>query len=168
MSAAKDSLEANVLTKNSVKPVLNRSVDFLSSVRFGVVLLMILVVLSIIGMVIIQQNVQGFDSYFASLTPAERTVYGGLGLFDIYHSWYYNVLLLILSLNIILASISLVLVIGVWSQTTSDAPIDWAVYSVGDHKLSVNFPKLPIRFSQADPCNEKLTEHLASLFGSLL
>lgn len=105
MSAAKDTLEANVLTKNSVKPVLNRSVDFLSSVRFGVVLLMILVVLSIIGMVIIQQNVQGFDSYFASLTPAERTVYGGLGLFDIYHSWYYNVLLLILSLNIILASI---------------------------------------------------------------
>lgn len=105
MSAAKDTIEAKVLAKTSVKPVLNRIVDFLSSVRFGVSLLIILVVLSIVGMVIIQQNVQGFDSYFASLTPAERTVYGNLGLFDIYHSWYYNVLLLILSLNIILASI---------------------------------------------------------------
>jgi TonB family protein len=59
-------------------------------------------------------------------------------------------------------SISLVLVIGVWSQTTSDAPIDWAVYAVGDHNLSVDFPKLPIRFSQADPCNEKLTEHFTA------
>ncbi len=105
MSAVKDTFEAKVLAKSSAKPVLNRSVDFLSSVRFGVFLLIILVILSIVGMVIIQQNVQGFDSYFASLTPAERTVYGSLGLFDIYHSWYYNFLLLILSLNIILASI---------------------------------------------------------------
>lgn len=78
---------------------------FLSSVRFGVTLLVILVILSMIGMLIIQQNVDGFDSYYASLTPAERTVYGALGLFDIYHVWYYNLLLLVLSLNIVLASI---------------------------------------------------------------
>jgi len=105
MSVAKETIEAKVLARTSSKPVLNRIVDFLSSVRFGVSLLIILVVLSIVGMVVIQQNVQGFDSYYASLTPAERTVYGSLGVFDIYHSWYYNVLLLILSLNIILASI---------------------------------------------------------------
>ncbi len=105
MSAAKETIEAKVLARTAVKPVVTRVVDFLSSVRFGVSLLIILVVLSVVGMVIIQQNVQGFDSYFASLTPAERSVYGGLGLFDIYHSWYYNALLLILSLNIILASI---------------------------------------------------------------
>lgn len=105
MSAAKDTIEAKVLAKASTTPIIDRFVNFISSVRFGVSLLIILVVLSIVGMVIIQQNVQGFDSYFASLTPAERTVYGSLGLFDIYHSWYYNVLLLILSLNIVLASI---------------------------------------------------------------
>ncbi|REJ78416.1 MAG: hypothetical protein DWQ43_12135 [Acidobacteria bacterium] len=80
-------------------------VEFLSSVKLGVVLLVILVILSILGMVIIQQNVQGFDAHYASYTPAERTVFGALGFFDIYHSWYYNFLLLILSLNIILASI---------------------------------------------------------------
>jgi cytochrome c biogenesis protein len=104
MSTAEDTLN----TSESVKPrqsVLDRVVGFLSSVRFGVVLLCILVVLSMIGMIIIQQNVQGFDAYFASLTPAERMVYGYLGLFDIYHSWYFNVLLLVLSLNIVLASI---------------------------------------------------------------
>ncbi|MEO8648903.1 MAG: cytochrome c biogenesis protein ResB, partial [Acidobacteriota bacterium] len=64
-----------------------------------------LVVLSMIGMLIIQQNVQGFDAYYAGLTPAEKLVYGRLGLFDIYHSWYFNLLLLLLSLNIVLASI---------------------------------------------------------------
>ena len=83
----------------------NDFVNFLSLVKFGVVLLCILVVLAILGMVIIQQNVQGFDAYFATLTPAERTVFTALGLFDIYYSWYFSILLLLLSLNIILASI---------------------------------------------------------------
>jgi cytochrome c biogenesis protein len=87
------------------KPIFNRIIDFMSSVRVGVFLLCILVALSILGMVIIQQNVNGFEPYFASLTPAEKLVLGTLGLFDIYHSWYYNGLLLFLSLNIILASI---------------------------------------------------------------
>ncbi|MCS6875026.1 MAG: cytochrome c biogenesis protein ResB [Pyrinomonadaceae bacterium] len=87
------------------KPLWERALDFLSSVRFGIFLLCLLVVLSFLGMVIMQKNVQGFDTYFASLTPAERWLFGTLGLFDVYHSWYYNFLLLILSLNIILASI---------------------------------------------------------------
>lgn len=86
-------------------PLINRGLDFISSVRFGVSLLIILVLFSLIGMLIVQQNVNGFDAYFASLTPAEKYLYGNLGLFDIYHSWYYNLLLLILSLNIVLASI---------------------------------------------------------------
>ncbi|MEO7673277.1 MAG: cytochrome c biogenesis protein ResB, partial [Pyrinomonadaceae bacterium] len=64
-----------------------------------------MVVLSMIGMLIIQQNVQGFDSYYASLTPSEKLVFGSLGFFNIYYSWYFKFLLLTLSLNIILASI---------------------------------------------------------------
>jgi len=87
------------------KPAWERVIDFLSSVRFGIFLLCALVVLSVIGMIIMQKNVQGFDVYFASLTPAEKWLFGVLGFFDIYHTWYYNLLLLILSLNIILASI---------------------------------------------------------------
>lgn len=105
MSAAKETLEARTLSRAPSQPLLNRLIDGISSVRFGVSLLISLVVLSIIGMVVIQQNVQGFDAYYASLTPAEKLVFGSLGLFDIYHSWYYNSLLLILSLNIVLASI---------------------------------------------------------------
>ena len=105
MSAAEETIQPRGLAKTARTSALDRIVEFFSSVRFGVSLLVVLVALSMVGMLIVQQNVDGFDSYFASLTPAEKIVYGSLGLFDIYHSWYYNGLLLILSLNIVLASI---------------------------------------------------------------
>src|SRR5687768_16443581 len=105
MSAIEESIKTRDISKPKTVPFLNRFLDFLSSVRFGVVLLCILVFLSVLGMLFIQQNVQGFETSFALRTPAEKLVYGYLGLFDIYHSWYYTGLLLLLSLNIILASI---------------------------------------------------------------
>ena len=105
MSAAEETINAKEISKSRSAPILDRILNFLSSVRFGIVMLCILVALSMIGMLIIQQNVEGFDAYYASLTPAEKLVFGRLGFFDIYHSWYYNLLLLILSLNIVLASI---------------------------------------------------------------
>ena len=82
-----------------------RALNLLSSVRFGVTLLVALAAACMIGMLIVQQNVEGFDKYFAALTPAQKFLYGKLGFFDIYHAWYFNALLLVLSLNIVLASI---------------------------------------------------------------
>jgi len=82
-----------------------RLMKFFSSVKFGVVLLILLGLACFIGMVIMQQSVDGFDRYLAELTPAQRLVYGRLGLFDIYHAWYFNALLFALSVNIILSSI---------------------------------------------------------------
>ncbi len=102
---AKEGKNVVELSKAKGKPLWEQLIDFLSSVRFGIFLLCLLVILSFLGMVIMQKNVQGFDTYFASLTPAERWLFGKLGLFDVYHTWYYNFLLLILSLNIVLASI---------------------------------------------------------------
>lgn len=104
MSANQETPAISVVARPK-PPALDRFVVFLSSVRFGVVLLCILVVLSVLGMLIIQQNVQGFEAYYATRTPSEKLVFGSLGLFDVYHSWYYNFLLLVLSLNIVLASI---------------------------------------------------------------
>ncbi|HEX8719224.1 MAG TPA: cytochrome c biogenesis protein ResB [Pyrinomonadaceae bacterium] len=82
-----------------------RALNLLSSVRFGVSLLVLLAAACMVGMVIVQQNVDGFDKYFAALTPAQKFLYGKLGFFDIYHAWYFNAILLVLSLNIVLASI---------------------------------------------------------------
>ena len=85
--------------------LVTRALNLLSSVRFGVTLLMMLALACMIGMIVVQQNVDGFDKYFASLTPAQKFLYGKLGFFDIYHVWYFNAILLVLSLNIVLASI---------------------------------------------------------------
>src|SRR5437660_1952905 len=85
--------------------VVTRALNLLSSVRFGVTLLVLLAVACMIGMLIVQQNVEGFDKYFADLTPATKFLYGKLGFFDIYHAWYFDLILLVLSLNIVLASI---------------------------------------------------------------
>jgi cytochrome c biogenesis protein len=82
-----------------------RAMDMLSSVRFGVVLLSLLALACVVGMLIMQVNVEGFDKYYAELTPSQRLLYGKLDFFDIYHAWYFNALLMILSLNIILSSI---------------------------------------------------------------
>ena len=79
-----------------------------------------------VGMLIMQQNVEGFDKYFADLTPATRLLFGTLGFFDIYNAWYFNVLLLVLSLNIVLASIDRFP--GAWtfiSRKKLDASAHW-------------------------------------------
>ncbi len=58
-----------------------------------------------IGMLIQQQELETFPAYYAALAPAEKLIYGKLGFFDIYHATYFNILLLLLSLAIILTSI---------------------------------------------------------------
>ncbi|MDQ3743465.1 MAG: cytochrome c biogenesis protein ResB [Acidobacteriota bacterium] len=82
-----------------------RAMDLLSSVRFGVVLLVLLALACMVGMLIVQVNVDGFEKFYAEMTPSQRLLYGSLGFFDIYHTWYFNAMLLVLSLNIILSSI---------------------------------------------------------------
>ncbi|HWW74185.1 MAG TPA: cytochrome c biogenesis protein ResB [Pyrinomonadaceae bacterium] len=105
---------------------MTRALNLLSSVRFGVILLVLLAAACMVGMLIVQQNVEGFDKYFAGLTPAQKFLYGKLGFFDIYHAWYFNALLLVLSLNIVLASIDRFP--GAWtyiSRKKLDASAHW-------------------------------------------
>ncbi|MGA9996201.1 MAG: cytochrome c biogenesis protein ResB, partial [Pyrinomonadaceae bacterium] len=88
-----------------VARIVNGVLGLLSSVRFGIVILCLLVAACMTGMLIMQQSVEGFDKYFAELTPSQKLLYGTLGFFDIYHAWYFNALLMLLSLSIVLASI---------------------------------------------------------------
>ncbi|HEY0100832.1 MAG TPA: hypothetical protein VGB76_17935, partial [Pyrinomonadaceae bacterium] len=50
--------------------VITRLLNLLSSVRFGVIMLILLAVASMVGMLVMQSNVDGFDKYFAGLTPS--------------------------------------------------------------------------------------------------
>ena len=85
--------------------VLTKFVWYACSVRLGVTLLCLLGLACLIGMLVMQQTVDGFENYYAALTSSQRYVYGKLGFFNIYHVWYFNAVLALLSLNIILASI---------------------------------------------------------------
>ena len=53
MAAAEETVGGREAVKHHSKPIGDRALDFLSSVRFGVTLLCVLVVLSMIGMLII-------------------------------------------------------------------------------------------------------------------
>ena len=89
----------------SESSILSKILDTAGSVRFGIILLNLLVLICLLGMLIRQHNVAGFDTYIAELSEFQRVLFTLLGLFDIYHSWYFNLLLALLSLNIILASV---------------------------------------------------------------
>jgi cytochrome c biogenesis protein len=91
--------------RSGLSVVIDVFLNLLSSVPFGIVLLVLLIIACMIGMLIQQQDLETFSTYYAELTPAEKAVYGNLGFFNIYHVAYFNLLLLLLSLNIILASI---------------------------------------------------------------
>jgi cytochrome c biogenesis protein len=85
--------------------VIDGVLNLISSVPFGIVQLVLLIIACMIGMLIQQQGLETFSPYYDALTPAEKIVYGYLGFFNIYHAPYFNLLMLLLSLNIILASI---------------------------------------------------------------
>src|SRR6185369_136646 len=63
---------------------LDKVLRLLSSVRFGIVMLSILLTCCMIGMLVMQVNVDGFQKYYANLRPAQKLIYGALGFFDIY------------------------------------------------------------------------------------
>jgi cytochrome c biogenesis protein len=94
-----------VRANKSNESIIDKVLKLLSSVRFGIVMLTLLLICSMIGMLVMQVEVEGFQEYFAKLTPAQKLIYTKLDVFNIYHSWYFTLLLAITALNIILASI---------------------------------------------------------------
>jgi ResB protein required for cytochrome c biosynthesis len=101
-STLEESKKGNV---SSIGSLIDYFLRLLSSVRFGLIMLGTLLTCCMIGMLIMQINVEGFQKYYNALSPAKRIAFGRLGFFDIYHSWYFSLLLAITGLNIILASI---------------------------------------------------------------
>lgn len=116
MRAAKENLieQAN-LTRNAktdetpatweVGSFVSNALRWIGSVRFGVVMLLLLLLCCFIGMFVMQQSMNGFREYYQSLMPAQKLVYGTLGFFDIYHSWYFAVILTLTGLSILLSSL---------------------------------------------------------------
>jgi len=77
---------------------------FFSSVRLTIVLLIVLAITSIIGTLIPQQG-QGAVQFARSLSPGWFSFFSSLGLFDMYHSIWFRLLLGCLGLNLIICSV---------------------------------------------------------------
>ena len=84
------------VTSKKSDSALDKVLRVLSSVKFGLWMLGTLLLCCMIGMLVMQVNVDGFDRYYANLKPAQKLVYGWLGFFDIYRSRYFTLLLAIL------------------------------------------------------------------------
>ncbi|MEK6535265.1 MAG: cytochrome c biogenesis protein ResB [Thermodesulfobacteriota bacterium] len=72
--------------------------DFLTSLKLIVILLLILSALSIAGTVI-EQN-KPLQEYYRFYQPGTVALFSKLGLFDMYHSWWFVACLSLLALNI--------------------------------------------------------------------
>lgn len=83
--------------------IINRIWKFFTSVRLTIVLLFALAGTSIIGTLIPQNESQ--SEYFKAFGPFLYKLFSILGLFDMFHTWWFQLLLLLLTLNIIICSI---------------------------------------------------------------
>lgn len=76
--------------------------DFFCSLKLTMFLLISLAVISIIGTVIPQGTPP--QEYLAKISPAKINLYKSLGFFDMYHSWWFILLLYLLTVNLVACS----------------------------------------------------------------
>jgi cytochrome c biogenesis protein len=77
----------------------------IGAIKTGVVLLILVVIVSAAGTVILQRPVTEPDEMTRAYSPQTLHLLDGLGLTNIFHSWWFVLLLLLVSLSIVAASI---------------------------------------------------------------
>ena len=81
----------------------NKIWDFFTSVRLTIVILLTLAATSIIGTLIPQNQEPG--QYFQAFGGFLYRLFDIFGIFDMYHSWWFQLLIVLLTINIIVCSI---------------------------------------------------------------
>ncbi len=77
----------------------------MSSIKTGVVLLITVVIFSAAGTVILQRPTADADDIQRAYSPQMLRILDSLGLTDVFHSWWFVLLLVLVSLSIVAASI---------------------------------------------------------------
>jgi len=83
---------------------LNSIWEFFSSLRLTIVLLLTLAITSVIGTVLPQN--ESPEAYRQAFGDAGYSLFSFLGLFDMYHSWWFLLLLVLLAVNVVICSIN--------------------------------------------------------------
>jgi cytochrome c biogenesis protein len=90
-------------TTQSSKSIFSEVIDFFASVKLALVLLIVLAITSILGTVLPQEEPLGF--YQKAYSPLVVKLIGFFQLYDMYHSWWFQWLLFLLSVNLIVCSL---------------------------------------------------------------
>src|SRR5271166_731341 len=77
----------------------------LAAIKTGVILLILVVILSAAGTVILQRPATEADEMQRAYSPQVLRLLDGLGLTDVFHAWWFVLLLSLVSLSIITASV---------------------------------------------------------------
>ena len=97
--------EDSINHPNHLQDWLDVSLKFLSSIKFGIGLMIALAVVTILGTLIVQAPMAEPGQIEQLYAPQTRQILEGLGLFDVFHSSWFIALLGLLCLNITFASI---------------------------------------------------------------
>jgi cytochrome c biogenesis protein len=84
---------------------LDATIRFLSTIRLGIYLLIILVLISFVGTIVPQKPNTSPENLQRMFAPANLVLLDRLGLLDIFHAWWFKSLLTLLGINIVFASI---------------------------------------------------------------
>jgi cytochrome c biogenesis protein len=84
--------------------LLNKLWEFFASVRLSVVLLLSLAITSIVGTLIPQNGTPA--AYLEKYGESLFKLFATLGVFDMYHSWWFQALIVLLTVNIVVCSIN--------------------------------------------------------------
>jgi cytochrome c biogenesis protein len=76
-----------------------------ASIKTGVVLLILVVILSAAGTIVLQRPVTENDEMQRAYSPQALRFLDGMGLTDVFHAWWFVVLMVLVSVSIIAASI---------------------------------------------------------------
>jgi len=133
--------------------------DFFRSVKLTISLLILLAIVSIIGTVI-KQNAPS-DEYIRHYGSGLYNVLDFFNIFDMYHSWWFSAILLLLVINLIACSLHRLP--GVWRQIFPDSEakeLDDSMLKALPYVERINLP------NPGGIKEEEIRSHLRKLFNS--
>jgi cytochrome c biogenesis protein len=89
----------------SIHSVARKTWQTLGAIKTGVVLLILVVIISAAGTVILQRPATDADEMQRAYSPQVLRLLDGVGLTDVFHAWWFVLLLTLVSLSIIAASV---------------------------------------------------------------
>jgi len=89
----------------SFRAVARKTWQTAASIKTGVVLLILVVILAAVGTVILQRPMTEADDMQRAYSPQALRLLDGMGLTDVFHAWWFIGLMLLVSCSIIAASI---------------------------------------------------------------